>query len=92
MFQSKATIPLIEEALRIQELTKIPQYREDFVQICRSEIDYLSGNYKLGLTTSERESLIQRNEDCLLAYQKCRFYRLIELHWKYGASKIGLKA
>ena len=86
MFQSKAARPLIEETLRIQELTKIPQYREDLVQICLAENKFLNENQKLGLTTNARLSLIERNEDCLLAYQNCRIYRLIEMHWKYGAS------
>ena len=89
MLKESDSLKLVKEALRTRDSPSIPPYRDDLIKNTLSEITNLSNLtlVKTGAASQTiRETLLERNKRCVLAYQRERMDRYKKLLWLCGAT------
>jgi GINS complex subunit 1 len=87
-FYCQDAFRLIEECLRTKGSKHIPVYREDAIKLCLLEIQHLIKSYKDTYRKKLHKICLERTKQCVLAYQRERMNRYIDLIWECGASKL----
>jgi GINS complex subunit 1 len=86
-FRSSESIKLIHEAIRNRENPHIFPYRDDLVKSSIQEILALDSAPSKSQTIQKMKTLfIDRTKRCVLAYQRERMDRYIDLLWLCGAT------
>lgn len=81
---------LVEEAIRNRQTPKLASYRDDLIRNIQLEMKHLwthqSGPKSTTVSSNLHRICIERSKRCVLAYQRERLHRLMDLFWDGGAN------